>query len=86
MKRRDFIKYGAVFAGGCGVCFICKNGNMFIDKTSKTASVSNLKPCKKPFECFEIHTNGNVYPCCPEFLKYKAPAGSISSILHTSSK
>ena len=37
----------------------------------------DTRPCLKPFENLEIHKDGNVYPCCPDFLKYKTSAGNI---------
>ena len=77
MDRRDFIKYGTILAGAGGVCLLCKKSDLFVEKNSAVTPLSDERPCKKPFECFEIHTNGDVYSCCPEFLKYKTPAGNI---------
>ena len=38
---------------------------------------TDTRPCKKPFECLEIHRNGNCFTCCPDFIKGKIPVGNI---------
>ena len=35
--------------------------------------------CQRPFSEIEIHTDGNVYTCCPDYLK-KYPIGNIFSV------
>ena len=37
----------------------------------------DTRPCKKPFECLEIHRNGNCFTCCPDFIKGKISVGNI---------
>ena len=39
--------------------------------------VIDTRPCRIPFENFEIYSNGEVYPCCADMLNYEKPAGSI---------
>ena len=79
MDRRDFIKYGTVLAGVGGACLLCKNCGVIFKKNTADIKSSKMdtRPCLKPFENSEIHKDGNVYPCCPDFLKYKTSAGNI---------
>ena len=77
MNRRDFIKYGTVFAGACGVCLLCKNGQIFNINNSSDIKTEDNRPCKRPFINCEIHPKGNVYSCCPGYLKTRTPAGNI---------
>jgi len=78
MNRRNFIKYGTVLAGGCGVCLLCKNHIGFFMKNQPDIKVQiDTRPCRIPFECFEIQQNGNVNSCCIDYLKNKTPVGNI---------
>ena len=45
--------------------------------TQTSSVISDTKPCRIPFEVFEIHLDGEVYPCCPPFIKYETSAGNI---------
>ena len=78
MDRRDFLKYGIVLAGagGIGLAFI-----NFSEKKALTGGFTDEftgidKPCNMPFEYFEVHQKGNVYPCCPAFVN-NVPYGNI---------
>jgi len=44
---------------------------------AETKTDTDTRPCKRPFEYFEIQKDGDVYPCPREFLKYKTSAGNI---------
>jgi len=77
MNRRDFIKYGTILAGMGGTCLLLKNGNLFVQDIPDTKNIPDNKPCSRPFDFCEFNRNGDIYPCCPDFLKYKTPAGNI---------
>ena len=79
MNRRDFIKYGTILTCTGGVCLLCKNPRLFKKNTTEIKTPSDTRPCKVPFECLELHGRGNVYPCCPDFLKDNISAGNIVS-------
>jgi len=74
MDRRDFIRYGAVLAGAGGVCLLCKNGSVIFKEHNADVKSFEMdtRPCKRPFVNLEIHNEGQVSPCCREFLKYDA--------------
>ena len=79
MNRRDFIKYGTFIAGVGGFCVFCNDGIVFSQDNITEESLLDKRPCKKPFEYCEIHKQGDVSPCCPDFLKYGTPAGNIKN-------
>jgi len=81
MDRRDFIKYGTVLAGIGGACFFCKGG-IFTQKTAEINTPVDTRPCKTPFTFCEIHKDVNIYPCAPEFLKYKNKKGELKKVKH----
>ena len=70
MKRRDFIKYGATLAGVGGACLICKNQFFISEPQTAIQNPMDTRPCRVPFEFAEVIYNGDVYPCCKDFLKY----------------
>lgn len=76
MKRRDFIKYGTILAGACGICLLRKC-NLLHPETVDINSVQEIKACKIPFERMEILAGGDVFPCSATFLNSKKPAGNI---------
>lgn len=41
--------------------------------------MNNKHFCQRPFSEIEIHTDGNVYTCCPDYLK-KYPIGNIFNV------
>ena len=75
MKKWNFLK-NVTFFDGFDRLFGKKcdsSENEFPDKISHT----EIRPCKRPFYYCEIHRNGEVYPCCPDFIKYETLAGCI---------
>jgi len=72
MNRRDFLKYGTMLAGIGGICFLCGK-NKFLPEEVDYLNKPPLdtRPCKRLFTYSEIHLNGRVYPCCPDFLVSK---------------
>jgi len=79
VNRRDFIKYGTVLASAGGIFFFYKNGQIFVKDIAEKKTDADIRPCKRPFECLEIHSNGKTYPCCPDFLKGQVAAGNIET-------
>ena len=77
MKRRDFIKYGAALAGFGGACLICRDYKSFMGQTADIKNTFDIRPCRVPFEYMVIYNHGNIYPCCPEYLKYNISPGNI---------
>ena len=78
MNRRDFIKYGTLFAGGGCLGILINNGDFF-DKNKTLKQTLDNKPCSRPFDFCEFNTKGNIYPCCPDFVKYGTPAGNLAN-------
>ena len=37
----------------------------------------DTRPCRMPFECFEVYATGEVFPCCADMLRYPESAGNI---------
>ena len=79
MDRRDFIKYGTILAGAGGFCFFCKNNIVSANDDINKNSSFDKRPCRKPFEAFEIYENGEVFTCCADFLKDKRAVGNIET-------
>ena len=79
MKRRDFIKYGATLAGVGGACLICSGKNIFFTTKPTIQNTMDTRPCRVPFYSLDILQDGNVYPCCRDFLKYKDYEGNIKN-------
>jgi len=77
MNRRDFIKYGAVLAGAGGACLLCRNCGFFTKGSSEINPMTDSRPCKIPFECFEFQEKGAVNSCCADYLKFNTPVGDI---------
>ena len=77
MKRRDFIKYGATLAGVGGACFICNGKNIFFTTKPTIQNTMDTRPCRVPFESFEIQPYGDYRSCCNGFLKEEKPFGNI---------
>jgi len=77
MDRRDFIKYGTVLAGVGGVCLLCKNGSVIFKENTADIKYPQMdtRPCLRPFVNLVLHNEGQVSPCCREFLK--CDAGNI---------
>ncbi|MCR5261993.1 MAG: SPASM domain-containing protein [Candidatus Gastranaerophilales bacterium] len=77
MNRRDFVKYGIVLAGAGGLGLSVLK---LFDKPSPDNFQHNFlaldKPCSFPFEFMEIHEEGKIYPCCPNFVDFK-PMGNF---------
>ena len=75
MNRRDFVKYGIILASVCGSGayaikkFADVNGNEgVIDYDFSKIQ----KPCRMPFEYFEVNMEGRIYPCCATYVKYRS--------------
>jgi len=74
MGKNFFINLGTILAGIGGLFLFLKSRLSTGDiQKSKT----DIKPCKRPFYYCEIHRNGEVSPCCPDFLKYESSPGNI---------
>ena len=76
MDRRDFVKYGIVLVGAGGICYsLLKLPNKKLlgnaDKIKNDLTGIN-KPCSLPFEYLEIHNEGNVFPCCPNYINFNS--------------
>jgi len=75
MKRREFVKYGLIIAGVGGICGFClkQNGSKYsFEKMPADKMLNNSGSCLAPFENIEIHSGGDIYPCCPDYL-YNPP-------------
>jgi len=77
MNRRDFIKYSTLLAGVGGFCAHCKYDMAFANVDTSVKSFFDNRPCIVPFRRLEIYSDGNVYPCCSEFIKEEVLTGSI---------
>ena len=80
MNRRDFIKYSTVLAGVGGVCSLCGGCKKFFNEeaSDEINPLTDIRPCKVPFKNIEIQAEGDVYSCCPDFLKERKPLGNLS--------
>ena len=56
------------------ICYFLKKEN-----NPKNIMIMDERLCKRPFSFCEINISGNVYACCPDFLKYKTSAGNIEN-------
>ncbi len=73
MDRRDFVKYGIVLAGAGGIGLACINlsGKKALTGVFSDGFTGIDKPCRIPFEYFEINRDGKIYPCCATYVKYR---------------
>ena len=76
MKPENSLKDCIIFGSIAKLSLVLKEIKLFTQKFFAKKNI-DTRPCKKPFECFEIHRNGNVFTCCPDFLKGKFSVGNI---------